>query len=65
MRRPDCHLSTFLYCICRRAVVADSAVAAVVVVTFGVVGLSSRPGPGAYELHGSEQLTVNSATFWL
>jgi hypothetical protein len=45
-------------------VVADSAVAAVVVATLGVVGVSS-PGPGAYKLQGSEQLTADSATFWL
>jgi hypothetical protein len=43
-------------------VVADSAVAAVIVATLSVVCVSSL-GLGAYKLQGSEQLTANSATF--
>jgi hypothetical protein len=45
-------------------IVADSAVAAVVVATLSVVGVSS-PGPGAYKLQGSKQLTADSTRFWL
>jgi hypothetical protein len=70
-RLPDasCVALIFLYPVlytvfAGKLIVADSAVAAVVVAKLGVVGVSS-PGPGAYKLQGSEQLTTDSATFWL
>jgi hypothetical protein len=41
------------------------AVATVVVATPGIVVGVSGAGPGAYKLEGSEQLTADSAAFWL